>query len=62
MSAKIKVVRTYTHLSSFFWDSKLSKDRKEELLKWVASLNEDDASKLEDLLGDTYDYCEDNLK
>ena len=45
--------RTYTHKSSFFWDSHLTEKRKEELIVWVKSLDDEKAQMLEDLLDDT---------
>lgn len=57
-----KIYRTYTHTSAFYWDSKLSKKRKEEIIAWVMGLSEKDAQMLEDLLDDqrkeTIDYCD----
>lgn len=49
------VYQTYTHKSSFFWDSDLTDERKGELIKWVKSLDKDKAKMLEDLLDDTRD-------
>lgn len=45
--------RQHTFRSSFFWNSKLSDERKDEIIAWVASLSDEDADKLEDLLQDT---------
>lgn len=50
--------RTYTHRSSFYWNSKLLDDRKDEIIKWVKALSDDDAELLEDLLQDTRDEHE----
>lgn len=44
--------REHTHRSSFFWDSKLTEKRKDELIAWIKSLSDEDADKLEDLLRD----------
>ncbi len=44
--------RQHTFRSSFFWNSKLSDERKDEIIAWVASLSDEDADKLEDLLQD----------
>ena len=44
--------RQHTFRSSFFWDSKLTEVRKDELIAWVESLSDEDADKLEDLLRD----------
>lgn len=52
MAWKSGVYRSYSHLSSFFWDSSLSEERKNEILEWVKSLSDEDAAKLEDLIRD----------
>ena len=44
--------RQHTFRSSFFWNSKRSDERKDEIIAWVASLSDEDADKLEDLLQD----------
>lgn len=47
--------RQHTHRSAFFWDSKLTDERKDELIAWVKSQSDEDADKLEDLLHDVRD-------
>ncbi len=47
--------RTYTHRSSFYWNSKLLDDRKDKIIEWVNGLSDSDADLLEDLLQDTRD-------
>ena len=44
--------REHTALSSFFWDSRLSNERKQEIIDWVAGLPDHDALKLQDLIDD----------
>lgn len=46
MAWKSGVYRSYSHLSSFFWDSSLSEERKNEILEWVKSLSDEDAASL----------------
>ncbi len=48
-----KVWRAHTHRSSFYWDSRLGNERKDELIAWVASLSEEDARNLGDLIEDS---------
>jgi len=47
-----KAYRTYTHLSSFYWRSSLSPKRIEELIAWVADLDDESVRNLEDLIQD----------
>ena len=47
--------RQHTAPSSFHWNSRLSDQRKQELIDWVASLSDDEAGMLEDLLQDVRD-------
>lgn len=47
--------RQHTAPSSFHWNSKLSLERKQELIDWVASLSDHEAGMLEDLLQDVRD-------
>ena len=44
--------RHHTHHSSFFWDSDLSDERKDQIITWVASLSENEASLLKDAIKD----------
>lgn len=49
---------TYTAVSAFHWDSKLTEDRKQELVSWVNSLTAEEQDMLETLLGDARDQVE----
>lgn len=44
--------REHTHRSSFCWRSELSDEKKDAIIKWVKSLSDEDAEKLEYLLDD----------
>ena len=46
---------TYSHLSSFHWQTDLTEARRKEILEWVASLPKDKLAMLEDCLTDTKD-------
>lgn len=44
--------RRHTFHSDFYWNSKLSNDRKNEIIEWVKELSDDKAALLEDLIED----------
>jgi hypothetical protein len=48
----------YTDLPSFFWQSKLSTKRKEEILAWLKTLDNRELDMLQDLLTDTREAAE----
>jgi hypothetical protein len=50
---KTSVYVTYAYLTSFFWRSKLSMERKEKIVAWVNSLDDDARSMLNDIIDDT---------
>ena len=48
----------HTHRSSFFWDSKLSDERKDEIIAWVASLGNAEVQMLNDITQDVREDIE----
>ncbi len=44
--------REHIFRSSFYWDSNLTTERKDEIIAWVKSLSNNNADKLKDLLCD----------
>ena len=48
----MSVYRSHIAPSSFFWDTKLSQDRMQEIIDWIAQLPDDQRALLNDLLDD----------
>jgi len=46
---------THTSRDSFFWNSSLSDERKDQIIEWLASLDENSQSIVVDLLNDVRD-------
>ena len=44
--------RSHTAPSSFFWDSDLSEERKQQIIEWIENMNDEQRSMLNDLLDD----------
>lgn len=55
MSSEVRI--GYEHMNHFHWQTDLSEERREELLAWVASLDDNQKRMLGDLLAD----CEDHV-
>ena len=53
---------TYHNINSFFWNTRLSEERRKEILNWVSSLDKKEESFLEDLIRDTMDEAEYNAE
>lgn len=46
---------THTHRSSFFWNSSLSDERKDEIIAWLQTLDDNQKQMIEELLQDARD-------
>lgn len=45
----------YTSRASFFWDSDLTDERKDEIIEWAMSLSENEQEYLSDIIRDVRD-------
>ena len=51
----------YQHKSSFFWGSKLSDERKEEIISWTETLLQEEILMLRDIIEDTVQEAQDGM-